>query len=112
LVKEKPLSFENRSHLVVQVEARAFDGVAGHNPRQIMVAAKNLSATCRYPPSGDCEVRNGTRNRHGQLTNAGSWCGHRETGRSRANEAAVNCRVEFKVVKVSAEAVTKDDFDF
>ncbi|MFT5130526.1 MAG: outer membrane protein OmpA-like peptidoglycan-associated protein, partial [Rhodothermales bacterium] len=29
-----------------------------------------------------------------------------------ADEAAVNRRVEFKIVKVSAEAVSKDDFDF
>jgi outer membrane protein OmpA-like peptidoglycan-associated protein len=115
-LKGKPLNFENTADLVAQVESGAFDGVAGHNPRQIMVAAQNLSL--QRSDSVRRAIANFATSRgivmdKSQMQPVGVGIVNPVVAKpTNADEAAVNRRVEFKIVKVSAEAVTKDDFDF
>jgi outer membrane protein OmpA-like peptidoglycan-associated protein len=115
-LKGKQLNFENTSDLVAQVEAGAFDGVAGHNPRQIMVAAKNLSlqrADAVRQAIANFASAQGIVMDKSQMQPVGVGIVNPVVAKpTNADEAAVNRRVEFKIVKVSAEAVSKDDFDF
>ena len=115
-LKGKPLNFDNTADLVGEIESGAFDGVAGHNPRQIMVAAKNLSlqrADAVRQAIATFAGSQGIVMDKSQMQPVGVGIVNPVVAKpSNADEAAVNRRVEFKIVKVSAEAVSKDDFDF
>jgi outer membrane protein OmpA-like peptidoglycan-associated protein/ABC-type nitrate/sulfonate/bicarbonate transport system substrate-binding protein len=115
-LKGKPLNFEQTAELVAEVEAGSFDGVAGHNPRQIMVAAKNLSlqrADAVRQEIANFATAQGIVMDKSQMQPVGVGIVNPVVAKpTNADEAAVNRRVEFKIVKVSAEAVSKDDFDF
>jgi outer membrane protein OmpA-like peptidoglycan-associated protein len=112
----RPLDLAATEALVRHIEAGSFDGVPGHSPRETMQAALNLSRTRAE------QVRNaivkyakdkGLALDASQIQPVG--VGIREPfiakPRSMA-EAEQNMRVEFRLLRVTAEATKDSDFDF
>lgn len=94
----------------------AFDGVSGHNPRETMQAAQNLSRKRADAVStslkGYAKLK-GVKLDKSQIQPQG--VGIREpviAKPSSMNEASKNMRVEFRIVRVSAETTNSTDFDF
>jgi hypothetical protein len=114
--KGRPLDLKDTVELAQLVEAGEFDGVPGMNPRQTMQAALNLSRKRAEA------VRNSLIQYAGQkgLTLDSSQiqpvgAGIREpfiAKPSNMAEAKQNMRVEFRLLRVTAEAATEGDFDF
>ena len=114
--KGRPLDLKDTAELAQLVEAGEFDGVPGVNPRQTMQAALNLSRKRAEA------VRNSLIQYAGQkaLTVDSSQiqpvgAGIREpfiAKPSNMAEAKQNMRVEFRLLRVTAEAATEADFDF
>jgi hypothetical protein len=98
------------------IEGGLFDGVQGLNPKEIMIAAKNLSlkraAAVRTSIYKKAEEM-GIYLDKSQIQPIGVGIINPIIPKpSNVSEAAVNRRVEFKLVKVSAESISSDDFDF
>ncbi len=98
------------------VEKGAFDGVADHNPREIMQAARNLSLAraeaVRESIVGYAGGK-GLQIDKSQIQPVG--VGIREpfiAKPTNAEEARQNMRVEFRLLRILAEAATEADFDF
>lgn len=112
----RPLDLGSTPELVRLVETGSFDGVAGNNPRETMQAALNLSKTraeavleaiSKYAES------KGIKMDVTQIHPVG--VGIREPFIAKPknmDEAKQNMRVEFRVVRVPAEATKQSDFDF
>jgi outer membrane protein OmpA-like peptidoglycan-associated protein len=112
----KPLDLASTETLVSLIDAGAFDGVADHNPRETMQAALNLSrrraevvrdAVLGYAGAKGLEMD------RSQMQPVG--VGVREPFIAKpANmaEAEQNMRVEFRLIRVAAEAASAGDFDF
>lgn len=115
-LKGQPFDITNTKEIVSAIERGDFDGVAGHNPRDTYQAAVNLSR----------------RRAENFIDSLASWCekndypfdksqikaqgvGIREPFIARPrnfDDAMQNMRVEFRLVRVDAEAQQADDFDF
>lgn len=112
----KALDLNSTADLLKLIEAGAFDGVAESNPRETMQAALNLSrnradqvldAVTKYAKAKGITMDKS------QIQPVG--VGVREpfiAKPANMDEARKNMRVEFRVVRVPAEAVTQSDFDF
>jgi len=98
------------------IESGAFDGVSENNPRQTMQAALNLSRK-RAQEVRDSIIayctKKGLEIDKSQIQAMG--VGIREpfiAKPSNMNEAKQNMRVEFRLIRVTAEAESTSDFDF
>lgn len=112
----RPLDLTQTQDIVKLIENGAFDGVPDHNPRETMQAALNLSLT-RAQAVCDSIVGyakdKGIQFDKSQIQPVG--VGVREPFIAKPkdmNEAKQNMRVEFRLLRVSAEASSKSDFDF
>lgn len=115
-LRGRPLDLEATRDLVSLIEAGSFDGASDHNPRETMQAALNLSkqrsvevlkAITDYASSKGVEMD------ASQIQPVG--VGIREpfvAKPSNLNEAKQNMRVEFRIIRVPAEATNASDFDF
>lgn len=113
----KPLELTDRDAMRQAIlTSDAFKPVAGLDPRRTMQSALNLSkerAQAVRASLLDHAVAKGVRIDESQIQAQG--VGIREPLIARptnASEAAQNMRVEFRLVRVSAEAMTASDFDF
>lgn len=115
-LKGRPLDLADTERLIKAIEAGAFDGVQGHNPREVMQAAANLSrkraAAVRKAVIGYAKD-NGLELDVSQIQPVG--VGIREPfvaqPRSMA-DARQNMRVEFLLMRVDAEVNAASDFDY
>lgn len=112
----RPIDLESTRQLAELIERGAFDGVPDHNPRETMQAALNLSrkraeevrdSVIDYAKSKGAELD------PTQIQPVG--VGIREPFIAKPRnmaEAEQNMRVEFRLLRVSAEVATEADFDF
>jgi len=112
----KPLDLTATKRLAELVEQGEFDSVPGHNPRATMQAALNLSrerseavreSIIAYAKGKGFDMD------MSQIQPVG--VGIREPFIAKPSsmaEAKQNMRVEFRLVRVTAEAMTESDFDF
>lgn len=112
----KPLDLNSTVELTRLIETGAFDGAPDSNPRETMQAALNLSRSraeavldsiIEYAKSKGLTIDKT------QVQPVG--VGIREpfvAKPSNMDEAKKNMRVEFRIVRVAAEATTQSDFDF
>lgn len=112
----KALDLEATETLVSLIQDGAFDGVAEHNPRETMQAALNLSRK-RADEVRDSVLEyastKGLTMDRSQIQPVG--VGVREPFIAKPTsmaEAEQNMRVEFRLIRVAAEASTASDFDF
>ncbi len=115
-LKGRALDLEATQELVELVQRGEFDGVAGHNPRATMQAALNLSRK-RAEAIRDSILayaqEQSVRIDKSQIQPVG--VGIREPFIAKPKsmaEAKQNMRVEFRLIRVEAEATTESDFDF
>lgn len=112
----RPLNLESTKDVLRLIEEGAFDNVPGFNPRQTMQAALNLSlkraeavrdSIIEYAKSKGLTID------PTQIQPVG--VGIREPFVAKPNnleEARQNMRVEFRLLRVQAEAATASDFDY
>jgi len=112
----KQLDLGSTESIVELIEAGAFDGVPGVNPRQTMQAALNLSRK-RADAVRDSIIQyvkqKGLNLDKSQIQAVG--VGIREpfiSKPTKMDEAKQNMRVEFRLVRVLAEPESASDFDF
>jgi outer membrane protein OmpA-like peptidoglycan-associated protein len=112
----QPLDLSHTGTLVKLIETGSFDGVADLNPRETMQAALNLSRA-RAEAVRDSIIehakKKGLALDKSQIQPVG--VGIREPFVAKPknmDEAKQNMRVEFRVVRVAAEASKAADFDF
>lgn len=115
-LKGRPMSLDRTEELVTLIEGGAFDGVAEYRPRETMQAALNLSrsraeailnSVITYASGKGLTIDKS------QIQPVG--VGIREpfiAKPSNMDEAKQNMRVEFRVIRVTAEAAAPSDFDF
>jgi len=115
-LKGRPLDLTQTEEIVRLIESGEFDGVAEHNARQTMQAALNLSlkradavreSIIAYAASKGLQIDKS------QIQPVG--VGIREPFIAKPenmDEARQNMRVEFRLLRVVAEAATQSDFDF
>ena len=115
-LKGKPLALTDTPAIVKLIEAGNFDGVGGSNPRETMQAALNLSKK-RAETVRDSVIeyakRKGLDFDKSQIQAVGA--GIREpfiAKPSNMDEARQNMRVEFRLLRVTAEPSKSSDFDF
>ncbi|MBW1807267.1 MAG: ABC transporter substrate-binding protein [Deltaproteobacteria bacterium] len=114
--KGKSLNLKATKKIIKLVQGGSFDGAAGINPRQTMQAALNLSKE-RAEAVRDSILKHaqkkGIRFDTSQIQALGA--GIREPFVAKPtsmDEAKQNMRVEFRLMRVTAEAAKKSDFDF
>jgi hypothetical protein len=114
--KGKPISLTDTGEITKLITAGAFDGVSEYNPRQTMQAALNLSRKradeVRDSILAYCK-RKGLVIDTSQIQAVG--VGIREPFISKPTnleEAKQNMRVEFRLIRIAAEAESTSDFDF
>ncbi|MDO9262701.1 MAG: ABC transporter substrate-binding protein [Desulfosalsimonadaceae bacterium] len=112
----KSLDLTATQTLISLIESGSFDGVSDYNPRETMQAALNLSkkraeevrrSIIAYAKEGGGQID------ASQIQSVGA--GIREpfiAKPSSMDEAKQNMRVEFRLLRIAAEAVKKSDFDF
>jgi hypothetical protein len=112
----QPLDLGSTSALVKLIESGAFDGVPEANPRETMQSALNLSRS-RAEAVRESVIEYAKGKGHmldaSQIQPAG--VGIREpfvAKPANLDQAKQNMRVEFRVVRVPAEATKPADFDF
>lgn len=112
----KELNMADTRGLIKEIERGAFDGSAENNPRSILTAAKNLSLSRSrevLKSIRDYAKAEGISFDLTQLQPVGMGIQDPIIPRPKTPaESAVNRRVEFKVVQVSVEALTSDQYDF
>ncbi len=112
----KPLSLTNTADIMRLVAEGQFDGVPQHNPRETMQVALNLSrvrAEVVCASVLDFAKKNGIEIDKTQIHPLG--VGIREPFIAKPTsmkEAKQNMRVEFRLVRVTAEVAKPSDFDF
>ncbi|MDG1892890.1 MAG: ABC transporter substrate-binding protein [Verrucomicrobiota bacterium] len=112
----RSMDLEATKSLVKLIEAGSFDGAQEHNPRETMQAALNLSrkrAEQVLDAISTYASEKGVKMDASQIQPVG--VGIREpfiAKPSNLNEAKQNMRVEFRIVRVPAEATNASDFDF
>ena len=112
----KALDLQETRSLVKHIESGAFDGDGEYRPKEIMIAARNLSlkraqavkeSVLKFASSSGVVLD------ESQIQPTGSGVSNPVIPKpSNGAEAAVNRRVEFRLVKVSAESLNQSDFDF
>lgn len=112
----RALELSDTNRLVKAIEAGDFDGVNDHNPRQTMQAALNLSRK-RAEAVKDSVIAyakgKGIAVDLSQIQPQGVGIAEPFIAKpSSAAEAQQNMRVEFRLVRVSAEVTQETDFDF
>ncbi|MHC5053983.1 MAG: ABC transporter substrate-binding protein [Planctomycetota bacterium] len=112
----KPLDLESTGILVRQIEQGTFDGAQGFNPRATMQAALNLSRQ-RAEAVRDSVIAyaetNGVHIDKSQIQPVGVGIAEPFIAKpSSMAEAKQNMRVEFRLIRVEAEASKASDFDF
>ena len=112
----RPLDLARTQDAARLIESGAFDGGGEHNPRATMQAALNLSRR-RAEAVRDSIIAyakaNGLQLDASQIQPLG--VGIREPFLAKPrnmDEAKQNMRVEFRLIRVTAEAVAPSDFDF
>ncbi len=115
-IKGKPLDLASTKDVVQLIEAGEFDGVAEFNPRETMQSALNLSKSradaVRKSIVGFAKEK-GLQLDLTQVTSVGVGIKEPLIAKpSSMEEAKQNMRVEFRLVRVPAEVMTKSDFDF
>ncbi len=112
----RPLKIDSTAQVANAIKSGAFDGAAAHNPRRTMGAALNLSRK-RAETVRDAIIKWARSKRlkldPSQVQPQG--VGIREPvipKPKNIGEATKNMRVEFRLLRVSAEVVNKSDFDF
>jgi ABC-type nitrate/sulfonate/bicarbonate transport system substrate-binding protein/outer membrane protein OmpA-like peptidoglycan-associated protein len=115
-VQGKPLDLGGTTELIKLVESGAFDGVAEYNPRETMQAALNLSRNrAEAVLNSVVEYAKGKGLAMDKTQVQPVGVGIREPFVAKPKdleEAKKNMRVEFRVVRVPAEATKQADFDF
>ena len=110
------LDLNNTSRLVDAIEAGDFDGVEDYNPRRTMQAALNLSR--KRAESVKQSVVQYAKGRGigidmSQIQPQGVGIAEPFIAKPRSvDEAGQNMRVEFRLIRVSAEVTQESDFDF
>ena len=112
----QPLDLQATATLTRLIETGSFDGVADNNPRETLQSALNLSRA-RAEEVRDAIIRyagdKGLVLDRTQIQPAGVGIREPIVPRpSNMDEAARNMRVEFRLVRVQAEAARASDFDF
>ncbi len=112
----RPLSLEATDQLVRLIGEGRFDGAAGHNPRATMQAALNLSRkrseAVRASVIAYAEGK-GVQMDKSQIQPVGVGIREPFIAKPRnMDEARQNMRVEFRLIRIEAEATTASDFDF
>jgi len=114
--KGKPLDITETESILKLIEAGAFDGVTDYNPRQTMQAALNLSRKraeeVRDTIIAYCRSK-GLELDQSQIQAVG--VGIREPFIAKPgnmDEARQNMRVEFRLIRITAEAESSTVFDF
>lgn len=112
----KPLDVAAVDGMMKLIEDGTFDGVEGHNPREVMQAGLNLSkqrsdavkeAICKYAESKGLKVDKS------QIATMGVGIKEPFIAKPKnEDEAKQNRRVEFRLMRVSAETMKPTDFDF
>lgn len=115
-LRGRPLSLENTDTLVRLIESGAFDGVADHNPREVMQAALNLSrkraAAVRKAIVGYAKGK-GLEIDASQIQPVGVGIREPFVAQPRSmDDARQNMRVEFLLMRVEAEVMSTSDFDY
>jgi ABC-type nitrate/sulfonate/bicarbonate transport system substrate-binding protein/outer membrane protein OmpA-like peptidoglycan-associated protein len=112
----KPLDLGATSDLLQLVEQGAFDGVAESSPRETMQAALNLSRTRAEAVMESIAAFSKSKGHTLDTTQVQPvGVGIREpfiAKPANLDQAKQNMRVEFRVVRVPAEATKSSDFDF
>ena len=114
--KGRPLDLSAIDSLIKLIEAGEFDGDPSYNPRETMQAALNLSlerAVAVRDSIVDYVNSKGLNMDKSQIQPVG--VGVREpfiAKPANMDEARQNMRVEFRLIRVVAEAVSESDFDF
>lgn len=115
-LKGKLLDLEQTRLLLQHIEAGYFDGSNQYRPREIMTAAKNLSLKRAISVKDSITKfaqQKGIILDATQIQPTGAGISNPVIPKpGNAGEAAVNRRVEFRLVKVSAETLNASDFDF
>ena len=112
----QPLDLGHTGTLMKLIESGSFDGVPDLNPRETMQAALNLSrarAEAVRDSIADYAKKKGLNLDRSQIQPVG--VGIREPFVAKPknmDEAKQNMRVEFRIVRVAAEATKAADFDF
>lgn len=114
--KGRPLSLDDTPGLVKLIQTGSFDGAADYNPRETMQAALNLSkkraeavrnSILAYAKSKGLPFD------ASQIQSAGAGISEPFIAKPASmDEARKNMRVEFRLMRVAAEAMKKSDFDF
>lgn len=112
----RQLDLTQTADIVRLIESGAFDGVTDHNPRETMQAALNLSRV-RAESVRDSIVQYATNAGlhldRSQIQPVGVGIREPLVAKPRNTaEAAQNMRVEFRLVRVDAEAMSESDFGF
>lgn len=112
----RPLDLAATDQIVAQIDAGAFDGVSGINPRETMQAALNLSRA-RAETVRDSIIEyaksKGLNLDPTQITPVGVGIAEPFIAKpTNMAEAKQNMRVEFRLLRVVAEASSASDFDF
>lgn len=112
----RPLDLDATSKLVQLINDGAFDGVKDFNPRETMQAALNLSRKRAEAVLGSItQYASGKGLSIDQSQIQPTGVGIREPFIAKPgnmDEAKQNMRVEFRVIRVPAEATVESDFDF
>ena len=113
--KGRPLSMQNTSEIIRLIESGAFGG-SEHDPRLTMQAALNLSRR-RAESVRDAIIKyaeaQGTVLDKSQIQPVGVGIRDPLVAKPRnRQEAGENRRVEFRLIRVSAEDIEQEDFDF
>jgi outer membrane protein OmpA-like peptidoglycan-associated protein len=112
----KPIDLTSTQSLISLIESGSFDGAADYNPRETMQAALNLSK--KRAEQVRRSIIDYTKNKGGHLDASqiqAVGAGIREPFIAKPasmEEARQNMRVEFRLLRITAEAVKKSDFDF
>jgi outer membrane protein OmpA-like peptidoglycan-associated protein/ABC-type nitrate/sulfonate/bicarbonate transport system substrate-binding protein len=112
----KAFDLNSTAEITRLIEAGEFDGVADHNPREIMASALNLSRQ-RADSVRDAVIKfaeaKAIKIDKSQITAVGAGIREPFIAKPRnKDEAAKNRRVEFRIIRVSSEAVKDSDFNF
>jgi len=112
----RPLDIGSTNDVVRLIEAGAFDGVEGHNPREVMQAALNLSrrrAESVLRSAVQFAEQEGLALDKSQFQPMGVGIREPFIPKPRNfDEALQNMRVEFRLIRVDAEVKQSSDFDF
>ncbi len=112
----RALDLDDTSRLVDAIEGGAFDGVEEYNPRRTMQAALNLSrkrAEAVKQSVTEYAKAQGISIDLSQIQPQGVGIAEPFIAKPRSmDEAKQNMRVEFRLIRVSAEVTQESDFDF